>query len=337
MLIGSFYYSWYIDPEWSNQTHRKVYGGAPRSPIHGWYNSMDLGTIEHHVKLAKEYEIDFFIISYNGDHEKSRVDFLISQFERLGMRYCIQYETVNVFNQNPIILNYYFMDKFVSDIEYLCEKYFRSENYFKIDGKPVLFIYVTRRIMSENLLEIKMLRKQIKDKYGLDLMIIGDEIWHDFSPSDFRLNQLDAVFAYNLYVNEDECGNKRYVGKDYIDFISKVYDRFYKQCKRLGVGLFPNIMPRYNDDAVRTVKGHYPLPPENGKFFSDYYEGVKKFSIPLGGEEILLVTSFNEWYEDTQIEPFWGGSNKASDEYDRNPYYGNLYLEKIREIKGSVK
>ena len=74
----------------------------------------------------------------------------------------------------------------------------------------------------------------------------------------------------------------------------------------------PAIAPGYNDRAVR--KGN----PGRSRYFDDVKESkegdlfrsmIKDVAMPLTdpkAKNMIMVTSFNEWYEDTQIEPTSG-------------------------------
>ena len=62
---------------------------------------------------------------------------------------------------------------------------------------------------------------------------------------------------------------------------------------------------------------------------------------------MVMVTSINQWYEDTQIEPTAGTSPVTSkDDSDTGRYYtggdryydyGTLYLDILREAKGRAQ
>jgi len=115
----------------------------------------------------------------------------------------------------------------------------------------------------------------------------------------------------------------------------------------VGVGLIPFATPGFNDKGVRD--GHdgapryfenYPTSVEGDLFRAMLREVVLPKVDPLA-ENILMVTSFNEWHEDTQIEPTMGtaGTTNVDDSpsgsnYTQGDYYtdyGYLYLDILRQ------
>jgi len=324
MKIGAFYYMWYPgDGSWKEKCCRyNRYNGKPSL---GWYDGSDETIISKHIDMAKEHGIDFFIVSFNGNSEEiSNIEKLMSICEKKDFHFCIHYETVNIF-EDPVVLDKLFMDSFVSHVSYLVSEFSKSKSFLKLDNRPVFFIYTSRRIPSK-LEEINILRREIKERTDSDLFLVGDEIWYSDSKwigDPDRLKKFDAIYAYNMYVPETYFGNNRFVGKDFLNFIKPTYNFFHEQCSSLKISLFPTVIPRYNDESIRSKKGHYPLLSENGKFFDDYIDFAKKYvSDPY---KILLISSFNEWYEDTQIEPCL--CNKSGDDYDKSPGYGYSFLE----------
>ncbi len=115
---------------------------------------------------------------------------------------------------------------------------------------------------------------------------------------------------------------------------------------RIDVAFIPAISPGYNDRAVR--EGH----PARGRYLEDdphSKEGdllramIRQIALPLAdtrAEQMVMITSFNEWYEDTQIEPT-GGTARVTHEDDSSSGreftqgyhyedYGSLYLQILR-------
>ena len=122
-----------------------------------------------------------------------------------------------------------------------------------------------------------------------------------------------------------------------------------KLANEVGTAFIPGIAPGYNDRAVR--KGH----AGRARYFEDKAESkegdifrtmIKDVAIPLADPKTnrtIMITSFNEWYEDTQIEATAGTANASTKddsdtgafytEGDRYEDYGSLYLDILREAK----
>lgn len=333
MKIGAFYYMWYPgDGSWKEKCCRyNRYGGHPSL---GWYDGSNEEIICKHVDMAKEHGIDFFIVSFNGGSEEIlNIEKLMSICEKKDFHFCIHYETVNIF-EDPVVLDKLFMDIFISHISYLVSEFSESKSFLRPDNRPAFFIYTSRRIPSK-LEEISILRREVKERTNKDLFLVGDEIWYPDSKwigDPDRLSKFDAIYAYNMYVHKSYLGNKGFVGKDFLNFIRPVYNSFYEQCLNLEISLFPTVIPRYNDESIREKDGHYPIPPENGEFFENYINFAKRYI--SSSNNVLLISSFNEWYEDTQIEPCL--CENGRDEYDNNPGYENKFLKLVSSIKTQI-
>jgi hypothetical protein len=83
---------------------------------------------------------------------------------------------------------------------------------------------------------------------------------------------------------------------------------------------FPNAMPGFNDWGVRPQEKHprfYPSPER----FRSFLDMALKYVDPR--MPVLMVTSFNEWHEDTQVEP----SGK----------YGEAYLKVLHDATEAAR
>jgi hypothetical protein len=131
------------------------------------------------------------------------------------------------------------------------------------------------------------------------------------------------------------------------------YARAKKAANGLGTAFIPGIAPGYNDRAVR--KGHVGraryFTDRGGSVEGDIFRAmINDVAVPLADPKtnhMIMVTSFNEWYEDTQIEETKGGgaatSKDGSDsgtfytEGERYVDYGPLYLDILREAKDAAR
>ena len=93
-------------------------------------------------------------------------------------------------------------------------------------------------------------------------------------------------------------------------FLPEVQDLFreYHSAIDKKIKFIPSTIPGYNDRGVRLSENHPAIPRqfqpggEEGSFFS---QALKRTVLPFIDPEIpmVLITSFNEWNEGTQIEP----------------------------------
>lgn len=105
-----------------------------------------------------------------------------------------------------------------------------------------------------------------------------------------------------------------------------------------GCAYIPSVMPGYNDRGVRDT-GKAPLSrrltPKSRE--GSYFEASLKRALQLvdeNADNLLMVTSFNEWHEDTMIEPveIEVETSEPEDLTSGLAYvgYGTLYLDLLK-------
>ena len=230
------------------------------------------------------------------------------------------------------------------DFDYFTEQYFNHPNYLKVEGKPVVFIYLTRVYFRRD--EGKRALESVRLKHP-NLYIIGDDVFGPNYPSN-AASQWNAITAYDVYGQSTKITGGTKAG---IERLKDNYSKAKAKANKVGTGFIPAIAPGYNDRAVR--KGN----PGRSRFFDDVKESkegdlfrsmIKDIAMPLAdpkAQNMIMVTSFNEWYEDTQIEPTSGKAksptskdNSKSGNFftEDNLYYdyGFLYLDILRSKFG---
>ena len=112
--------------------------------------------------------------------------------------------------------------------------------------------------------------------------------------------------------------------------------------KAAGVAFVPDALPGFNSRAVRPQVGEHVLPRALGPRSSQ--ASLFASTLALAGSlvdpslNLLAVTSWNEWNEDTQIEPtapgppLTTGSTELTQGYPYQPY-GLSLLELLRRFK----
>jgi hypothetical protein len=255
-------------------------------------------------------------------------------------RIALFYETTGRIRQDEELSTH----RVVPDIEYMCEEYFNHPNYYRIDGRPVLFVYLTRTLETlGNLDTIINLMKQTARSKGHDLYIVGDHVFgrapnnilsgEDYPPFEI----LDAVTNYDVYGSMGAFGG--YAGEEAVKENYQKMLKWREIAHRHQCAFIPAASPGYNDLGVRPEKEHGPLSrrltadDKPGSLFKAALREARNL-VDAKVNNLLMVNSFNEWHEDTQIEPASGGSTTKPEDLTHGlDYhgYGELYLNILGE------
>ena len=237
-----------------------------------------------------------------------------------------------------------------TDIQFIARNYFRNENYYRIDNKPVIVIYLTRVLSVSDLLcrFIWLMRKGAKDAGFPDIYIVGDQVFGpltNFTDQKVQdINLLNAITDYDVYGSIAKNGYARAMG------VNKFYNdqMIWRNVAKLkGVGFIPIAAPGYNDRGVRD--GHLPLSRKLNAMsdFGSLFDTMVKRAmnqLDQNADHLLLINSFNEWHEDTQIEPVINANPTSLDtSFPNSKYtkgyayegYGLRYLDILREAVAS--
>jgi hypothetical protein len=326
-LMGAYYYPWYASngQHW-NEGYMRSELIPPQIPLLGEYDSRDEATINQHISWAKDAGIDFFCMSYWGkdtfDDQVIKNHFSKAS-ELKDFKFAILYETLA-----PTLLGPYhglakpgeltfesgnaLEQAFVESIDYLAESYFNHPSYLRIDGKPVIILYVTHQFTGDYKGAIEKLRSTIRQKHNMELYLIGDEVDPTKPPQEDRIACFDAITPYIQYASPYQIltnSSLGYADETWILQNARMKNTIFKAISdRLGIGFIPNALPGFNDRGVRLNVDHYYLPhrrnaedPRPYGLFEDYLQMAGEFMNP--DRKIMMITSWNEWHEDSQIEP----------------------------------
>ncbi|RKY12212.1 MAG: hypothetical protein DRP65_01975 [Planctomycetota bacterium] len=347
--VGVYYYPWYRGDgsrSWfrRNRWRRsmRLHLKNPQKPKSGLYDSRDPKVIADHIEQSVRGGISFWAVSWWGPGEDTDDTFknkILKHPDSSKLKYAILYESTGRLGRfsRP---NY---KRWISDLEYLKKNYFDDPRYLNINGRPVIFVYLSReyfRNKGQNAL------KQMRDKFP-EIYLVGDDVFYGDGITEYKAEwarNFDAVTAYDVYGQSiGKLGGTRKA----VEFLANNYRQAKKAANSVGTAFMPAIAPGYNDTAAR--KGHpgrarYFTDVENSKEGDIFREMLRKAALPNidpSCDNIIMVTSFNEWYEDSQIEATAGTSPASStDDSKSGTYYtggqryvdyGYLYLDILKE------
>lgn len=369
--IGAHYYSWFPANWKSGYVGQKLI--PPIHPELGEYSSDSLDVFKKHVSWAKEAGIDYFIFDWwaqrkevrRNIYQKIKADLIPKDF-----KFALHYESHDLKEkgdphyagemQNMVFIDADRADRLKKHWLYLARHYMGHESYLRINGRPVLYIYASRHLVGDVKHALQNAREYVFKHTGYDLYLVGDEVFFNVIGSDSsgyiyllkeqqplwgRFNFFDAITTYNSYdATRTYYGGEEGVEKFFTD-TRQLYDSYAAYAKRNKQLFIPNVMPGYNDRGVRLHKDHYVLPRvfgyDNQSFFKRSLEqlGADYLNQP---HSQLVITSWNEWNEGTQIEPsnitelsfedITGVEMKFSQGHASHGY-GCNYLEEINDFK----
>ncbi|KAG7351245.1 glycosyl hydrolase family 99 protein [Nitzschia inconspicua] len=333
-LLGVYYYPWHGDNFHNGDGYVRKELTPQHQPTLGEYNDSDPKVIAQHMKWFRQANIGLLVTSWWGPNrlEDSNTKDVIMEHEDIGnLKIALHYETQGRLVRGSSIENA------KTDIEYMCEHYFDHPNYYKIDGKPVIFIYISRVLETLGTLEEALLTmRSTANKCGQSLYLIGDSVFAsapDPTVTHVPFWYFDAVTNYDVYGSSGRP--EGHVGMERVDNYYQQQAEWKKQALKDGCHYIPAVSPGYNDRAVRLERDHPPLSrritadAEEGSLLHYQLKHAKEL-VESEVDNMILVNSFNEWHEDTQVEPVVGDPASTPFIYTKGLEYvgyGELYLD----------
>lgn len=222
---GCYYYVWY-DETW--QTFN-----LPDEPTLGRYKSNDETVIAQHLTWAKDYGVDFLVVSL------WKSNFMPVQ---------------DTFNNTKLIF---------------------EKN--KEMGNPV------------------KLCAMIEPTVASELNILADEAWSLVGYESYlRWYGKPLLFVYTSYISQfAQWQDNRFTVK----FVPTEVPYFTENMQTTFVGDAISVKPGANVSYVQVDR-------QNGKYYTDQWEfAVAWGRLNANRDLMVVITSFNEWYEQTQISP----------------------------------
>ncbi len=346
--VGAYYYPWYRAPRAENTEKKRALGWmkqalrgrlVPRQlPKLGVYSSREPAVIADHIAQSRRGNIDFWVVSWWGPGTKTDVAFknhILKHPDAGKLKYALFYEPTGRLGKHKEP-DY---SSFLGDFDYMREHYYDHRHYLKIDGRPVVFVYLTRvYFRNKGLDTLAALRKKQPALY-----IVGDDVFGSTYRAKYA-DLWDAVTAYDVY---GQSLARDGATREALNRLKANYTTARRLANSVGTAFIPAVSPGFNDRAVR--EGH----AGRARYFKDarksregdvFREMLRNVGLPLVDprcENMIMVTSFNEWYEDTQIEATAGTESPSrKDDSESGTFYtegetyadyGTLYLDILRE------
>ena len=287
--VLTFYYAWYGTPwgpagrwlGWNGQGYNPdIIINGRRSiatthyPLDGVYDSCDEYTLKRQITQARKAGIDGFIVSWWGLESYSHKS--LEKLLKIAPKnfITIYYETAMTFKIREKSREEA-IKKIYEDFRKLLSEYATSDAWIKINDKPLIVIYIAHEYTVE---EWKKIRKKLEDE-GLKMFLLGDT---------FNLEYLEVFDGLHTYTTVG------YTARGIP--LEELYQKVSKETKTKSKLFAATVCPGYDDRKIRRP-GIF-IPREDGRYYIDCWKAALK-----SNPDWILITSWNEWFEGTEIEP----------------------------------
>ncbi|GIX05976.1 MAG: hypothetical protein KatS3mg115_0379 [Candidatus Poribacteria bacterium] len=286
--VLAFYYPWYGTPEFSG---RSVHWGkidpeaqdieaSTHYPEIGAYDSHDPALVRRHVQQAKGAGVDGFIVSWwgPGDFSDQAMPLLLEAAQEAGeFGITVYWETVPGSGEAQI-------QKAVSDLLYLLRQYGSHPAFLRVEGRPVIFVY--GRVMGQVPMEAwpEILRR-VNAEHAGDYLLIADGYREAYAVA------FDGVHTYN------PVGWVRGKAPDLLRSAARErYSEAVQLARRFGKIACLTVIPGYDDTKIRTPG--IAADRQGGETYRVLWEEAI-----AADPDWVLITTWNEWHEGSEIEP----------------------------------
>jgi hypothetical protein len=278
-LVLAFYYAWYDPGSWSAGRSSDSPGSA--------YNSDDGSAIARHIDEAQSAGIDALVLNWTGPANRTdgNLSTLLSLAEQKGFR------AAAVLDSNSPSLRG--ASSLAENLRYLLAQHAGRPAYLRWQGRPVVFFYNVSRL---SVATWQGIRSQADPG--------GEAVWIAEGTDLKYQAAFDGHHLYSItWPNRIAPSQTLPAWGDRV----RRYNREHGTAK-LWIA---TVMPGYDDRGVRPGRG-FSRSRDNGDYYSQCWQAAL-----ASRPDWVIINSYNEWMEGTQVEP--------------SPSYGRLYLDQTRE------
>jgi hypothetical protein len=356
-LVSASYYPWYQPANWVPQG---CYNGPLRPqlapaelPALGEYDSQDETVVTQQIAWSTAAGINVWDLEWVGPSSilDTTIQNTILKNPHIGdIRFAIFYDYAIRFN-NDFNLTSDKVATILSDFQYLASRYFTHPSYLTVgQARPVVFFYSSLQLTPVSAIQtmVSSLRQAMSNA-GFNVYLIGDEYYALNPPDPARIANWDAIFGYNTYVGYAGYSDSN----GFLGFHSTMYAQYQAVAQQLGVDFVPSLTPGYNDRADRLACADNPALARRtsaaaleGSMFMNF---LGNLALPYANNtrfKMIHISTFNEWYEDTEIEPSVVTGPTTTDtsptgaQYTQGLVYegyGTTYLDILRNAIAAAK
>jgi len=298
--VLTFYYGWWGNPATSGGwRHWKGVDAANETientahfPAFGTYDSHDPATIERQVSAARAAGITGFIASWWGQRsfEDQGLPLLLTVASRHGIAVSTYYEKVAGEDAASRV------KAAIGDLDYLLAQYGTDKAWLRVGDKPVLFVY-GRALHALSPADWQVVIAQVRHDNPHGVLVVADSLDREFA------SVFDGASTYNI------TGQTQHKTPPEIPAWGRIADPTMVAAAGPGKFSTVTVIPGFDD----RTQGRPPPRPVTDRWGGETYRALWREAI-AAAPDWVLITSWNEWHEGSEIEPSVEYGNRALDD-----------------------
>ncbi len=310
--IGALYFpGWYQGHSWS-----RVWNRCPdRRPLLGWYNESSPEVIDWQIKWSVENGIQYYLVDWYWNKGDRHLEHWIQGFQQARYKSYLKWAMMWANHNGP---GSHSLEDQASVTKYWIDNYFKTPEYYLIDGRPVVMIWSPEG-MDHDVIEIEKkkgnqlakgqgvkklldLSQEMAKKAGLKGIYFVAMKWPEASTDAADIQWLaDAGFEMTSIYHFMDDGGKAVTRRKFdFDLVVDASKPFWEKRNATGILPFlPNLSTGWDD---RPWNDHCWIAERTPAKFGEICRQFKQFSKESGIKRAVLAP-VNEWGEGSYAEP----------------------------------
>jgi hypothetical protein len=321
IIVAATYYPLYPDPHpWEWLEPMAVH------PLLGKYNVRDPIIVAKTIDMFSGYGGNTLFLDYGIFQEDQPNEIILQNIKTIlsydisrQIYFSIMYELPARAKRAGLIINDEFIYNDETDLENLkiiledfrrLSSLFNNDNFLKLNGKPVIYIYEGQGVRGDVSKFFERIRECIKSATSLQPYIIVDYAtplsvppWQPYPTDPGRLERALNVEGWTAwwagyYLDRPE---REYFNnfEDYVENGYKIWSMLARENSR---DFITSVLPGWVD--LRHPESHVPLSRDLNRFKKLIEIALSYSTSPNGNfKKFIRIDTYNEWGESTGIEP----------------------------------
>jgi hypothetical protein len=300
--IGVFYFpGWHSMARW-----QPILDFPMRKPILGWYDESNPECADWQIKWAVEHGINFFMVDWYWSQGNRHLEhWLHNAYQKARFRKYLKWAVMWA-NHNPP--KTHSLEDWRAVTQYWIDNYFKTEEYYRIDGRPAVFIWAPEGVRndvggSDHAARLYALSQKMARESGLPGIYFVAMSSHQSAAACQQLKRegYEAFTSYHAFqLAAHRAGSKRFPFSDVVDTSPQVWREADERAS--GLMYMPLVETGWSSEPWHGNES-LVISDRTPQQFGELCRAARDFA-DRTDKKIIAIGPWNEWGEGSYIEPY---------------------------------